>query len=97
MLAVLAWSVVPIVLFSLVSTKLVWYVFPCVPVLCFIAAYAAPNVWELAMRLIKNKKSLANLAPAALLAVVTAFTLRTPASCSPCLLGRSCLSCCSPS
>ena len=67
-LAVLAWTVVPIVLFSLVSTKLVWYVFPCVPVLCFIAAYAAPNVWERAMRLIKNKKSLANLAPAALLA-----------------------------
>ena len=25
------------------------------------------------------------------------FALRTPASCSPCLLGRSCLSCCSPS
>lgn len=74
-LAVLAWSVVPIVLFSLVSTKLVWYVFPCVPVLCFIAAYAAPNVWERAMRLIKNKKSLANLAPAALLAVAAVSTV----------------------
>ena len=74
-LAVLAWTVVPIVLFSLVSTKLVWYVFPCVPVLCFIAAYAAPNVWKRTMRPINNKKSLASLVPAALLAVAGAFTL----------------------
>ena len=42
-LAVLAWTVVPIVLFSLVSTKLVWYVFPCVPVLCFIAGIRSPQ------------------------------------------------------
>ena len=49
----------------LVSTKLVWYVFPARPSWCFIAAYAAPNAGT-TMRLINNKKSLANLAPAAL-------------------------------
>lgn len=73
-LAVLAWTIVPIVLFSLVSTKLVWYVFPCVPVLCFIAAYITPGLWRKTASAIKASNLLENLAPAALIAASIAFT-----------------------
>ena len=73
-LAVLAWTITPIVLFSTVGTKLVWYVFPCVPVLCFIAAYIAPRAWHKAAATIRECKSIATAAMVACLAGAIAFT-----------------------
>lgn len=73
-LGVLSWTITPIVLFSIVSTKLVWYVFPCVPVLCFIAAYVAPHVWRKASADIKTRKSFGTAVLATCLGVSIAFT-----------------------
>lgn len=73
-LAVLSWTITPIVLFSAVSTKLVWYVFPCVPALCFIAAYVAPHVWSKAMEAARTHRPFGAAVPVVCLAGAVAFT-----------------------
>lgn len=73
-LGVLSWTLAPLVLFSAMSTKLVWYVFPCVPALFFIAAYVAPHVWSKAMEAVKARMSFGTAAPAVCLTAAVAFT-----------------------
>lgn len=73
--AILSWTLTPIVLFSIVSTKLVWYVFPCVPVLCFTAAYIAPDVWGAILRIRAIRTPRAAIAPMACLVIAGAFVV----------------------
>lgn len=74
-LAILSWTLTPIVLFSIVSTKLVWYVFPCVPILCFAAAYTARRVWDAIARMRTAQTPLTVVPPMACLVIAGAFTV----------------------